>query len=300
MQPFESISIKKSHHRNVQVEMVSVSCPDPVQSEAFVATLALFIVFAQSPREEKAHLRLPPVWRDLWSEMMQTKKETDDALDRKVLRQLKDMIAHHEPVEDGISRLKQPQNVIGQPSKLPHPDTDKATNMSDSLKTTWSSKSITRAYQAMLKPRQTLPIWTYRDDILGAIEKHQVVIVCGATGCGKSTQVPVYILENELSKGHHCKIYCTEPRRISAISLARRVSEELGEKKDDIGTPRSLVGFAIRLESQVTAQTKLVYATTGIIMRMLEGSQRLDDITHLLLDEVHERENNPMQEKERC
>jgi len=101
--------------------------------------------------------------------------------------------------------------------------------------------------------------------------------------------VPAYILERELSSGRYCKIYCTEPRRISAISLARRVSEELGERKGDVGTFRSLVGFAIRLESQITAQTRLVYATTGIVMRMLEGSNELGGITHLVLDEVHER-----------
>jgi ATP-dependent RNA helicase DHX29 len=86
-----------------------------------------------------------------------------------------------------------------------------------------------------------------------------------------------------------CKIYCTEPRRISAISLARRVSEELGERKNDLGTSRSLVGYAIRLESNTTKETRLVYATTGIVMRMLEGSNDLGEITHIVLDEVHER-----------
>lgn len=67
------------------------------------------------------------------------------------------------------------------------------------------------------------------------------------------------------------------------------MSEELGERKGDVGTFRSLVGFAIRLESQITAQTRLVYATTGIVMRMLEGSNELGGISHLVLDEVHER-----------
>ena len=97
--------------------------------------------------------------------------------------------------------------------------------------------------------------------------------------------MPAYILENELSIGKSCKIYCTEPRRISAISLARRVSEELGENRGDFGTSRSLVGYAIRLESRVAPNTRLVYATTGIVMRMLEGSDELGDITHLVLDE---------------
>ena len=106
---------------------------------------------------------------------------------------------------------------------------------------------------------------------------------------GKSTQVPSFILEHQLSNGKPCKIYCTEPRRISAISLARRVSEELGERKNDLGTLRSLVGYAIRLESNTSKETRLVYATTGIVMRMLEGSNDLKDITHIVLDEVHER-----------
>jgi ATP-dependent RNA helicase DHX29 len=108
-------------------------------------------------------------------------------------------------------------------------------------------------------------------------------------GSGKSTQVPAFILEDQLSKGKPCKIYCTEPRRISAISLARRVSEELGERKNDVGTSRSLVGYSIRLESSTSKETRLIYATTGIVMRMLEGSNDLRDITHIVLDEVHER-----------
>lgn len=106
---------------------------------------------------------------------------------------------------------------------------------------------------------------------------------------GKSTQVPSYILEHELSKGKPCKIYCTEPRRISAISLARRVSEELGERRNDLGSARSLVGYAIRLESNTSKENRLVFATTGIVMRMLEASNDLRDITHIVLDEVHER-----------
>lgn len=96
-------------------------------------------------------------------------------------------------------------------------------------------------------------------------------------------------MEHQLSRGLPCKVYCTEPRRISAISLARRVSEELGERRGDIGSPRSLVGYAIRLESNISKETRLVYATTGIVMRMLEGSNNLEDITHIVLDEVHER-----------
>lgn len=67
------------------------------------------------------------------------------------------------------------------------------------------------------------------------------------------------------------------------------MSEELGEHLNDIGTSRSLIGYSIRLEANVSKETKLVYATTGIVMRMLEGSNDLREVTHLILDEVHER-----------
>lgn len=88
---------------------------------------------------------------------------------------------------------------------------------------------------------------------------------------GKSTQLPAYILEDHLSKGKHCKIYCTEPRRISAISLAQRVSLELGDPPGSVGTLSSLVGYSIRLESNTTRNTRLAFVTNGIALRMLEG-----------------------------
>ena len=80
-----------------------------------------------------------------------------------------------------------------------------------------------------------------------------------------------------------------KPRRISAISLAQRVSRELGDNPGTVGTNQSLVGYNIRLEARVSAATRLVYATTGIVLRMLEGDQNFSEITHLIIDEIHER-----------
>lgn len=102
------------------------------------------------------------------------------------------------------------------------------------------------------------------------------IVLCCCSSChvhpsGKSTQVPAFILEDQLLKGRHCKIYCTEPRRISAISLAQRVSRELGEPAGVVGTGNSLVGYAIRLESNIIRRTRLAYVTNGIALRMLEG-----------------------------
>lgn len=284
----------QSDVRSIAIEMVSVSCPTLAQSEAYISTVAIFLIFSSSPKEEKVHLRLPSTWRDLWKELSQSKKVQDEAKDRQVLRDLRSMIADSSPAD---KRLNEQSNGLTQitPDQKPvavdlhQRQTSPNLSSSDDIQALWASKSSTPSHQHMLVSRMSLPISNFKSQLLNAIRDNQVVIICGETGCGKSTQVPAFILEHELSSGRHCKVYCTEPRRISAISLARRVSEELGERKGDVGTFRSLVGFAIRLESNFTLQTRLVYATTGIVMRMLEGSDDLGDITHLVLDEVHER-----------
>ena len=283
-----------SDSRSIKVEMVSLSCPTEAQSEAYISTVAMFLIFASSSKEEKVHLRLPSTWRDLWKELSQLKKDRDEAADRQVLRELRTMIAESALSDSGSNGTSNsvtqtvPRN---QPIAVDLHQAQEAPNVlpCDDIKALWASKSSTTAYQRMLISRMNLPIWNFKHELLNSIMQSQIVIICGETGCGKSTQVPAFILEHELLRGRHCKVYCTEPRRISAISLARRVSEELGERKGDVGTFRSLVGFAIRLESNFTSQTRLVYATTGIVMRMLEGSDDLGDITHLVLDEVHER-----------
>ncbi|RFU29894.1 hypothetical protein B7463_g6443, partial [Scytalidium lignicola] len=276
--------------------MTSISTPEPKQSEAYAATIALFILFSSSPKEDKVFLRLPPIWRDLWTELAEIKKEKEDEADRNDIRIFRDMVREKrdQEMEDGILIQSAFRNRA---SARPPDNSDdsglekssKSSLSSDIYRKIWEDKSASPSYQAMLKSRIQLPMWAFKDEVLRAIDREQVVIICGETGCGKSTQVPSFLLEHQLSKGLPCKIYCTEPRRISAISLARRVSEELGERKNDLGSPRSLVGYAIRLESNTSKETRLVYATTGIVMRMLEGSNNLEDITHIVLDEVHER-----------
>lgn len=287
-----------SDDRSVAVTMTSISTPDTAQSEAYISTASLFLLFASSPREEKAYLRLPSVWRELWFEFAEAKKEQVDMADRGTISKLRNMVREKtaRDDEDGVVLIdgfkKRNANVKGAnliTEERPSDPIGREIADSANVKAMWMQKVSTASYQHMLTTRMHLPMWAFKDEVLKTIEREQVVIICGETGCGKSTQVPAFILENELSHGRLCKIYCTEPRRISAISLARRVSEELGERKNDLGTSRSMVGYAIRLESQITSQTRLIYATTGIVMRLMESSDDLDFITHLVLDEVHER-----------
>lgn len=91
------------------------------------------------------------------------------------------------------------------------------------------------------------------------------MVVSGETGCGKTTQLPQFILEEEISglRGADCNIICTQPRRISAISVAARISSERGENLGET------VGYQIRLESKRSDQTRLLFSTTGVLLRQL-------------------------------
>ncbi|KAL2265029.1 hypothetical protein VTJ83DRAFT_7539 [Remersonia thermophila] len=275
-------------------KMISIATPDPKQSEAFVATTALYCIFGSSAKEEKVGMRLQAAWKDLWDEYAKAKKNKAEEADRNILRHLRDLVRKRieQELEDGV--LIQGFKGRGASRNQTDSESDHERVKRDPYgpehyQNIWHQKSASPKFQRMLESRMQLPMWQFRQQVVDAVDQHQVVIICGETGCGKSTQVPSFLLEHQLVQGKPCKIFCTEPRRISAISLARRVSEELGENKNDLGTNRSLVGYSIRLEANTSKETRLVYATTGIVMRMLEGSNDLADITHLVLDEVHER-----------
>ncbi|XP_062238663.1 putative ATP-dependent RNA helicase DHX57 [Platichthys flesus] len=146
-------------------------------------------------------------------------------------------------------------------------------------------KKSSRRFRSMLEQRRSLPAWQEKENILDILDRCQVLVVSGMTGCGKTTQIPQFILDASLSgpAGQVANIICTQPRRISAISVAQRVAQERAEK---LGNS---VGYQIRLESVRTSATRLLYCTTGVLLRRLEGEADLKGITHVIVDEVHER-----------
>jgi ATP-dependent RNA helicase DHX57 len=131
-------------------------------------------------------------------------------------------------------------------------------------------------YLEMLQYRRKLPAWGLMNDILNTVQQSQVVVISGETGCGKSTQVPQYLLDDWLvnyeNDSRHVEIVCTQPRRISAISVAERVA---AERVARIG---QTVGYQIRLESKVSASTRLTFCTTGILLRRLESEPTLPQV----------------------
>ncbi|XP_069842930.1 probable ATP-dependent RNA helicase DHX34 isoform X1 [Dendropsophus ebraccatus] len=128
------------------------------------------------------------------------------------------------------------------------------------------------------KERSSLPIFQYREKIIQVVRDHQVVVVAGDTGCGKSTQVPQYLLAAGF--GH---IACTQPRRIACISLAKRVGFE------SLNQYGSKVGYQIRFESSRSPATKIVFLTEGLLLRQIQRDPEVPQYQVLIVDEVHER-----------
>jgi ATP-dependent helicase HrpA len=129
-----------------------------------------------------------------------------------------------------------------------------------------------------------LPVAERRDDIAAAIRDHQVVIVAGETGSGKTTQLPKICLE--LGRGVHGMIGHTQPRRIAARSVAERVAEELGT---DLG---STVGYQVRFTDRSSSDTLVKLMTDGILLNELQHDRMLSAYDTLIIDEAHERSLN--------
>ncbi|OAP63979.1 hypothetical protein AYL99_03206 [Fonsecaea erecta] len=130
--------------------------------------------------------------------------------------------------------------------------------------------------------RKSLPIYQFRDQIIEAVKEHQVLIIVGETGSGKTTQLPQYLHEAGFTKGG-MKIGCTQPRRVAAMSVAARVAEEMGKR---LGNE---VGYAIRFEDNTSEKTVLKYMTDGMLLRELLTDPELSQYSALMIDEAHER-----------
>ncbi|XP_064608809.1 probable ATP-dependent RNA helicase DHX34 [Liolophura sinensis] len=131
------------------------------------------------------------------------------------------------------------------------------------------------------KDQKTLPIYQYKEMIVKMVKENQVVVVAGDTGCGKSTQVPQYLLE-----GGFTKIACTQPRRIACISLSKRVGFET---LNEYGTQ---VAYQVRFEKTKSRFTRILFLTEGLLLRQMSTDAELSQYSVIVIDEVHERHIN--------
>ncbi|KAK9052590.1 hypothetical protein SSX86_029219 [Deinandra increscens subsp. villosa] len=218
---------------------------------------------------------------------------------------LRDFFSDYPPGDDGeaektaVISSKNTRNMQMKTSDIFCKPLLKKQRLSKKLKSVVARMQSDPKLKQITENRSKLPIASFKDIITSTVESNQVVLISGETGCGKTTQVPQYLLDYMWSKGESCKIVCTQPRRISAVSVAERISVERGEP---IG---ETVGYKIRLETKGGMHSSIVFCTTGLLLRILvkaansiAGKEKsaetvkdaFPDITHIIVDEIHERD----------
>ena len=171
-------------------------------------------------------------------------------------------------------------------SAAPAPGEDDAkqgNKFSEHLKKSQGQSTFSKS-KTLQEQREYLPAFAVREDLLRVIRDNQVVIVVGQTGSGKTTQLTQFLYEDGYGKTG--LIGCTQPRRVAAMSVAKRVSEEMGV---NLG---GLVGYAIRFEDCTSKDTVIKYMTDGVLLRESLNEPDLDRYSCIIMDEAHERALN--------
>src|SRR4030042_1516012 len=139
-------------------------------------------------------------------------------------------------------------------------------------------------HKPALKFPLDLPIMVRKDDIISAVKTHPVIIISGETGSGKTTQIPKFCLE--AGRGIDGMIGCTQPRRIAAITVSHRISEELGEE------PGNTVGYKIRFNDKTGRNTFIKLMTDGILLAETHSDPHLCAYDTIIVDDAHDRSLN--------
>ena len=146
----------------------------------------------------------------------------------------------------------------------------------------WTGRPYTPKYYEILKKRKDLPVWQQQQEFTETLSKNQTLILVGETGSGKTTQVPQFVVEAGYTKdGKMC--VCTQPRRVAAMSVARRVADEM-----DV-TIGEEVGYSIRFEEATGPKTFMKYSTDGMLLREAMTDPLLSRYSVIVIDEAHER-----------
>ncbi|XP_013861951.1 ATP-dependent RNA helicase Dhx29 isoform X2 [Austrofundulus limnaeus] len=311
-----------------RAEDVLEVCPtilteDSMQAQHLAATLALYSLV----KGQSVHQLLPPTYRDVWLEWRDSEQQQQEAsrsaankprdqFISRLLTRLKQQQQQQDPGQGQQSASRGQRRLSGSGEDEPEESwenlaaldiSERGEGVEEKSEKSGGRRGEAAALEAarelLLKQkesplalklraeREQLPVFQHRLRVLEALQRHPVVVVAGETGSGKSTQIPQFLLEEMLTQGRAarpCNIVVTQPRRISAMSLACRVSQELGSD-DGPGSKSSLCGYQIRMENQSGDWTRLLYCTTGVLLRKLQHDRHLSSLTHIIVDEVHER-----------
>ena len=164
------------------------------------------------------------------------------------------------------------------------PDARKLDALAADIATSAARRQARAAAKPAIRLDESLPISARADEIVELIRKHQVVVIAGETGSGKTTQLPKLCLAAD--RGEAGMIGCTQPRRLAARSVARRVAEELGTSLGE------QVGFQVRFTDQVSERTLVKFMTDGILLAETQGDPWLSSYDTVIIDEAHERSLN--------
>ncbi|KAJ3224617.1 ATP-dependent RNA helicase dhx29 [Clydaea vesicula] len=268
------------------------------EAENYASTKLLYLLLPNLP----IYRNLPPPFRELWLDLVKVDENLEiDEKEKLNSQRLSFLTKLYNFIQPKIQdKLKLSQNFGSNKENFEHVEreyskkggklerrNEKFNSTFANCKSIFEMNKLNRFYKQLLFKRQTLPVFSQREKIIKACSENTFVIISGETGSGKSTQVPQFLLENSFEILKEANLICTQPRRISAISIASRVSEEMGER--EIGMDKSLIGYSIRLESKISETTRLTFCTTGILLRRMEIDPYLEKITHVIVDEVHER-----------
>ncbi|KAH8425390.1 DEAH-box ATP-dependent RNA helicase PRP43 [Aspergillus melleus] len=147
----------------------------------------------------------------------------------------------------------------------------------------FNNRPFSSKYLSILQTRRDLPVHAQRDEFLQLYQQSQILVFVGETGSGKTTQIPQFVLFDDLPQSQRKMVACTQPRRVAAMSVAQRVAAEmdvtLGEE----------VGYSIRFEDMTSPKTVLKYMTDGMLLREAMNDHNLNRYSTIILDEAHER-----------
>lgn len=250
---------------------------------------------------------------ELWKAFVEASKTGKDAgLAPKVLLQMSEVLGgeirdtcedirdsslfNNHPKEDSAIDLAASALESSRNRSYNPPSLEFFENKNARLKTQLEEYRMAPGHAQMRASRGALPVYTKINELLKVVDENDVTICMAATGSGKTTQVPQLILDQWIDRGEgsKCNVICTQPRRIAAISVAQRVANERGEI---LG--QGSIGYQVRFEQKPPKDHgSVLFCTTGIFLNRMQnalqaatdGPRQFDEITHIIVDEVHERD----------
>jgi ATP-dependent RNA helicase DHX29 len=302
-----TLIIPKNYHKNKKEMKINATklCRNKTQGMNLISLMALYKLFQNIPLQ----IQLPDPFRKMWNVWILEDKEKElqeyrnlyrgkiDFVQKLILKSNVDGLAKLplSCINNSNSSTNRENDTINLLLRFKECNTNKALLTGDAttkLRDIFIQRINSTTYMNNEKKRkQTLPIMDFVEDITSHIEKYKTVIITGETGCGKSTQVPHIVFKAMLLNDNRRfinrlgDIICTQPRRISATTIAKRVSMEMGDQTVGSG----FCGYSIRGESKRSKNTTLFYVTTGILLRRLQQDPLLSSVSCVIVDEVHER-----------